>query len=193
MPNPIGPAILALILASSLAWLELVTSKYVRTFFLIRNDWALYGYSLVYGVISAGAVVLWDLIPGLASQGARNLWFRAIVAGVSSKALLHIRLFTLPGGSPFGTESIVNLFEPALLQNIDLNEFNQVRKFVADRAKKYKDLEVVKKTILENLPTLEEVERKSFETDIEKATIVAAMELYLRRFGRANFNMIFPP
>jgi hypothetical protein len=46
--------------------------------------------------------------------------------------------------SPFGTESIVHLFEPALLQNIDLHEFSEVRNFVQIKANKYKDLNKVK-------------------------------------------------
>lgn len=189
----IGPAILAFLLAGSLAWLELVTSKYLRTVFLIKKHWALILYAVIYGLISLLAVLVWDLIPGLTSQGATNPWFRALVAGFSSKALLHIRLFTLPGGSPFGTESIVHLFEPALLQSIDLNEFSEVRKFVQLSANKYNNLLSVKANILGNLPRLDEAERKSFETDIEKATtVVASMEAYLRRFGRANFTRVFP-
>jgi hypothetical protein len=189
----ICPAILAFLLGSSLAWLELVTSKYLRTLFLIKKHWALIVYSLIYGVISSLAVLVWDLVPGLTSQGATNPWFRALVAGFSSKALLHIRLFTFPGGSPFGTESIVHLFEPALLQSIDLNEFSEVRKFVQIKANKYNDLKLVKTEILANLPRLDEAEKKSFETDIEKATtVVASMEAYLRRFGSANFNRVFP-
>lgn len=189
----VGPAILAFLLGSSLAWLELVSSRYLRTLFLIKKHWALIVYSTTYGVISLLAVLVWDLIPGLTSQGATSPWLRALVAGFSTKALLHIRVFTLPGGSPFGTESIVHLFEPALLQNIDLHEFSEVRNFVQIKANKYKDLNKVKTDILANLPRLDDAEKKSFETDIEKATtVVASMEAYLRRFGRGNFSRVFP-
>ena len=202
MVNLIGPALVAFVLATAIAWLELVTSKYPRTIYFIKKHWLLYTYALVYGFLSLLIMFLWDALVkvdavALASPLSTGRWAQSIAVGFSTKALLHIRLFTVSTGSqsvPVGIESFVNLFEPALLQNIDLHEFYKVREFLQPRSEKYKDLDVVKAKILSDLPqSFDGAERTSFATDIEKAlSVIAAMEVYLRRFGRANFNRVFP-
>lgn len=202
MLNLICPAILALILATAVAWLELVTSKYPRTLFLIKDYKLLYVYSFVYGL--AGFLVMLGI--GLFTNGnevqitgpvVTTRWTEALAVGLSTKALLHIRLFTVSTGSqsvPVGIESIVHLFEPTLLQNIDLQEFYKVRQHLRPLSLKYSDLATVKQMILSDLPqSFSGAERMSFETDIETAkNVVMAMEVYLRRFGKANFSRLFP-
>ena len=203
MVNLIGPGLLAFFLAGAIAWVELVTSKYPRTVFFIKNLWLVYLYALVYGTLSL-VIMLgldWLIKAGAIALGGplnSGRWAQSIAVGFSTKALLHIRLFTVSTGSqsvPIGIESFVNLFEPTLLQNIHLYEFNKVREFLQPRSEKYADLNFVKQKILSDLPqTFEAAEKTSFETDIEKAfSVVSAMEIYLRRFGRANFNRVFPP
>jgi uncharacterized membrane protein len=53
----LGPPFLAFVIATFLAFLELVTSKYPRTPFLLRRSLALYGYALVYGLIAFGVTL----------------------------------------------------------------------------------------------------------------------------------------
>lgn len=47
-----GSASLAFAIATCIAWLELVTSKYPRTAALLNKSWKLYVYSMSYGTIS---------------------------------------------------------------------------------------------------------------------------------------------
>jgi hypothetical protein len=199
----IGPAFLAFIIATFIAWLELITSKYPRTFDHLWRCWQLYLYALVYGVISfAGMLGLSQLVKGgaikLEGLFLSSVWFQAIAIGLSTKALLHIRLFTISVGTttfPLGTESVLHTFEPLVLEKIDLFEFNAIRSFIGKRAGDYSDLKAVKETIKFNTPqSLAGLDKKSFEVDVDtKKTVIEAMELYLRRFGRESFNRVFPP
>src|SRR6266571_5245648 len=66
----LGPPVLAFVIASFIAALELITSKYPRTFFLLKRCPALYIYALIYGVI--GLAVMLGL-NNLVSQKAVTL------------------------------------------------------------------------------------------------------------------------
>jgi hypothetical protein len=198
----IGPALLAFTIAALIAWLELITSKYPRTFDHLWKCWLLYLYALVYGVISFGAMLgLMQLVNGgaikLEGVFLSSVWIQAIAIGLSTKALLHIRLFNISVGTtsfPLGTESILHLFEPLVLEKIELYEFNAIRSLIEVRAKSYSVLKSVKEKIKFNIPqSLTGIERKSFEIDVDaKKTVIEAMELYLRRFGRRSFDRVFP-
>lgn len=198
----IGPAFLAFTIAALIAWLELITSKYPRTFDHLWTCWLLYLYALVYGVISFGAMLgLVQLVNGgaikLEGVFLSSVWIQAIAIGLSTKALLHIRLFNISVGTtsfPLGTESILHLFEPLVLEKIELYEFNAIRSLIEVRARSYSVLKSVKDQIKFNIPqSLTGIERKSFEIDVDaKKTVIEAMELYLRRFGRRSFDRVFP-
>lgn len=199
--NLICPALLAFILASLVAWLELITSNYPRTVFFIRKYWALYVYALVYGVVGFAVMLALPLLDiKLEGPLVSNRWMQAVAVGLSTKAFLHIRLFTV-GSAPIGIESIIHLFEPTLLQYIDLEEYFKVKEFLNPRVATYDvpppppALEAVKQRVLAGLPTsFAGAERVSFETDLNKANSIAgAMEVYLRRFGRRLFNQTLPP
>src|SRR5262245_54022133 len=113
MVNLIGPALVAFVLATAIAGLELVTSKYPRTFFFIKKYVWLYLYALVYGLLSFGFMIGLDALMkanAIGFSGPLNTgrWGWSIAVGFSTKALLHIRLFTVSGGSqsfPVGIES----------------------------------------------------------------------------------------
>jgi len=145
----LGPPILAFAIATFLAFLELVTSKYPRTAFLLRKSSALYGYVLVYGLIAFGVTLgIGSLIKAeiikLSGIGLSNPWAQAVAVGVSFKALLHIRLFSVSVGSetfPIGVETLVQLFEPYLLRTIDLDCFNAMEAYIAPRAAARQNLE----------------------------------------------------
>ena len=195
-----GPALLALAIASLVTAIELITSKYPHTAPLIKKCRYLYAYMLIYGLLSFGATLGFDQlfqsgkirIEGIGS----DRWWQAIALGVSTKALLHIRLFSVTAGAqsfPIGTETIVQLFEPWLLDQITLYEFNAVRDYLKPRAARHTDLVQVKADILTNLPpTFSGPERTAFEADINKQTsVVGAMEMYLERFGTRSFDRVF--
>ena len=149
-------ALFAGVLASVITLIELVTSKYPRTcHFLFKKSWKLYTYSIIYGGIAFFFMLLLDSgLIKLEGLGISNIWIQAILVGISTKAFLHIRLFSATIGSqsfPIGMETILLVFEPWLLEEIKLEEFNAVKEFVSNAETKYSSLEVVK-TKLTELP-----------------------------------------
>lgn len=199
----VGPPLLAFGIATLATLLELVTSKYPRTFFLLKRSWALYAYPVIYGVIGFGVTVGLGLfvetgtikVEGL---GLSNPWIQAIAVGLSIKAFLHLRLFSVGIGSqsfPIGVETIVQVFEPWLLRTIELHHFSMSREFLTSRANRYHDLNDVRARITANLPpTFPDQERAAFLADVGRTTTVTeAMELYLAFLGKRNFDRVFPP
>lgn len=179
-----------------------MTSKYPRTIFLVKKCRYLYVYVAIYGLMSFGALLgLNALVEAkkitLEGVGLQSIWVKSIIVGLSTKAFLHISLFSLSVGGkafPLGTETIVQIFEPWLLEEIFLFEFNAVSDFIAHHATRYTDLATVKTTIKGNLPAnFTGPERIGFEADVDaKTSVTAAMEVYLRRFGKRNFTRVFP-
>ncbi|MDZ7264219.1 MAG: hypothetical protein ONB16_06510 [candidate division KSB1 bacterium] len=196
------PAIISFVVGAAVSLLELITSKYPRTFFLLKKSTALYAYTLIYGILSFLVMLIVKSlihakIISLEGIGISNEWIQALVVGVTTKAILHIRLFNITFGRqsfPIGIETFVYLFEPWLLRTIDLDEFNGIRSYIAVYQKKYSDLTDIKNRIKDNIPqTLTGVERKAFITDLtEKDSAMEAMELYLQTFGKRSFERVFP-
>jgi hypothetical protein len=132
------PPLLSFIIGALVAHIELITSKYPRTFFLLKKSFALYAYTLIYGILSFFVMLTLESLTraqiiSLEGIGISNQWIQALIVGVSTKALLHIRFFKVSFGSqsfPVGVETFVFLFEPWLLRTIDLDEFNAVRDFI---------------------------------------------------------------
>ena len=196
------PPLLSFIIGALVAHIELTTSKYPRTFFLLKKSLALHAYTVIYGLLSfILMLVLESLIRakviGMEGFGISNRWIQALIIGVSTKALLHIRLFNVSFGSqsfPVGVETFVFLFEPWLLRTIELDEFNAVREFIAKAEKRYTNLTEVKTDIEDNIPpTLSNPEKAAFLTDLnEKDTVLEVMELYLQSFGKRSFERVFP-
>lgn len=197
-----GAILLALLLACGFTLLELVTSRYPRTFPLLRASWQLWAYGSLYGVI-AGLVTF--ALASLTSAGTITLggiglsspWGQAVAVALSTKAFLHIRFFTIGVGAqsfPVGVESVVQVFEPWMLREIELEEFNAVREYVQPRSARYNDLTTVRTMIRQDLPqSFSPQERVAFEADLDKTTAsVQAMELYLRFVGHRSFNRLFP-
>ncbi len=180
--------------------LSIVTSIYPRTSpFLLRKSWNLYIYSIIYGVL-AFFVMLLIVGSGLVKLegfGTSNIWIQAIIVGISTKAFLHVRLFSVNTDSksfPIGIETILQIFEPWLLTEIDLDEFNIVKEFVDNVEKKHSNLDEVKKKIIENIPSnLPKKDKSAFLLDLDdRKTVSNSMELYLRQFGKKSFNRVFP-
>ena len=197
-----GSAVLAFAVAALVAWLELVTSKYPRTMGFLAKRRKPYLYATVYGAISFFVMLgLHELTAAktvtLEGTWASNPWLQALAIGLSTKALLHIRLFTVTVGSqpfPVGVESVVQLFEPWLLESIDLDEWQDVRAFVVSRAAQYPNRADVEQRILNNLPNYTPEQREAMRLDLSKSISVSdLMQMYLRRFGPGMFDLAFPP
>lgn len=199
-----GPALLALFTASFITLLELITSEYPRTYTLIlRNSKKIYAYSIIYGLIAFGTTLgIASLVDGdfvrLGGPGLANIWIRALAIGFTVKAFLHVRLFTVGISGreqfPIGIETIVQLFEPWLLRDIQIDHFNCIRSYIQPRLATYNNLATVKQTIESNIPTmLPDAERKAFQQDVSQAASVAeAMELYIGFLGLRSLERAFP-
>lgn len=200
----LGAAVGALLIASGITLLELITTEYPRTYpLLLRDSKKIYVYSIIYGAIAFGVTIGIDSLIAsdvvtLEGIGLSNLWIRAVAIGLTVKAFLHIRLFTVGISGrdqfPIGVETIVLLFEPWLLRDIEIDHFNTMRAYIQPRLAKYNDLQNVKQLITDNVPTsLPAEERKAFITDInEKTSIVEAMEKFIRYLGMRSFERAFP-
>ena len=196
----LGAALVAFLIASSIAWLELITSNYPRTYFLIKKCIWLYLYCAAYGLISAGvALFLPFLVDSQQVSGLtfRNPWILAIAVGLVAKAFMHIRFFSVsvgPQSFPVGVETLVQLFEPWFLNNLKLEHFNNVRGFIGPVAKKYPDLSAVKESAKRELPpTFTPEQKAAFKADVDRAESVSeVMNLYLSFMGRKSFTVTFP-
>jgi len=194
--------LVAFAIAVALTWVEFRTSKYPNTGFLIRWSRPLWIYCGIYGLIALGGFLLSDWLISTSALkieglGLKSPYVRAAVLGVSSKAIMQLNIFTVTSGSssfPIGFQTVVQLFEPFLLRLIVLDEFNAVRQFVAPFASKCTDLNAVKTTIKQNIPSsLSAQERAAFENEIDKDTQVRdGMERFLRFLGKRTFERVFP-
>lgn len=192
----LGP-LLAAVVAFVVVLTELLTSKYPRTIFLVSRCSHLYWYGLIYAVIAAG--ICW-LIPNLPVAGVNtsNMWIRALVVGVAVKAFLHIRLFSVsvgPGKTvPVGIETVVQLFEPWLLTEIDLCQFNNEGAFLGPREAKYPVIADTRSTALNGIPGVFADDLKAaMRTDLANAlTVRAILSAFLKYVGRRTFEQTFP-
>src|SRR5882762_2908990 len=99
----LAPALLSLAIAFLIAWLELVTSKYPRTLFQVKKCRTLYYYALIYGSVSFAAMLgLNQLVKSgtvkLEGLFLSSVWAQSVVIGLSTRALLHIRIFNISVG-----------------------------------------------------------------------------------------------
>jgi hypothetical protein len=195
-------AAVAFLVAFAVVGLELVTSKYPYTAFVLTpiKCWACYLYVFIFAVIAAGIVLALDYLEAekilrLEGVGLGTKVGEAIYVGVAVKALLNIRIFDTRSGTPVGIASLVQIFEPWLLNQLALQEWNAVREFVSPRARKYEDLTQVRRRIRENMPPhLDEEENKALELDVEEKLeeVPEIMERYLKKTGRRTFKRVFP-
>jgi hypothetical protein len=195
----LGPFVVAFATASIITGLELVTSKYPGTWFLVIRDPAFLLYIALYGILAVAGFWLLDALVAaekikLEGLGLSSPWVKALYVGIAVKALLHINIAKV-GTTPIGLELAVQLFEPQLLRTILLNEFSAVREYVAPYAAKYPGLPMVQAKIKANIPpSLPAAERAAFENDIDHApNEQIALEKFLGFLGRRTFNRVFPP
>lgn len=194
-------ALLAFAIAGLICFLELVTSKYPRTTFLVLKCKALYAYCLIYAALAALIVQLLPVLGGqlqIEGLGAGNRWVEAVMVGVATKAFLHIRLFsvtTAPGRTfPVGFESLIALVEPWLLQTIDLHHFAEARSFLRDRVARHPDHARVLEAALAGIPpTFNPADKAAIRTDLAAAAgAEGVLGVYLSYCGRKALDSVFP-
>ena len=198
------PPFVAFFIAYFFTVLELITSEYPRTYSFIFKKASLHGYGVIYGLFAFIIVIVLDSLQKSGSikiegLGLSNIWWKAILIGLSTKGFLKIKLFTVNVGTnpfPIGIDSIVQIFEPWLLETIRLNEYNEVRKYLEKKVNQYGNLNIedLKKKMKSNIPrTLKDKDKKVFKLDLsEAAESIDAMELYLASFGKESLERVFP-
>ena len=197
------PSILSAILAFGISVSELLTGTYARTYFLVLRSTWLYVYAVIYGLLGFFGMFLLDFLTAsklvtLQGVGLSSAWVQALIVGISIKAFLHIRLFNVNTGTsnvPIGVETVVQIFEPWLLRQIQLDHFNALRALIGPRAAKYTDLHSVKTTILANVPSeFSAIERAALKSDVDNAAdVTQAMQALLYYLGKRTFERVFPP
>ncbi len=201
MFDDVSQALLTFLVAYSISTLELVTSKYPKTFRLFFfKSWSLHIYSCIYGVLAFTlALILKELIASKVVQisglGLSNPWVLAVFVGIFSKAFLKTRIYTLTINSttlPIGLDTIVHVFEPFLLHHIDLDNFNAVKEFIQEY--NHFTLKAVKDRVKKNIPNnlSNDAANQAFLLDVNASIDpLYIMELYLYQYGIKTFKRVF--
>lgn len=198
-----GCCLVAFGVGSGVTLLELTTTQYPHTYFLIRRSFFYWLYGCIYGGLAAIAYYLLDVLKAegfvtIEGIGVDNPLVQAAVLGFSTKALLHIRLWSVgtgPDPFPVGTETLVQLFQPWILMKIRIFEWNGVSTYLVPKAEKYADdgLETIKAKLNADLPPLEEQARVALAADIVRCNSISdCFALYLRRAGQEALNRQYP-
>ena len=183
---------LAFGVAAVVTALELITSKFPQTYKFVLNSRWFYCYVLIYGALGAAALALLPyFIDHVDEKGGIliNLWLRAGLVGLSIKAFLHIRIFTVspkPGQSiPVGLETIVQLFEPWMTRQIENHHFDGVTDFIAARARRCRSVAKARRLARANIPnTFDNHDRAALLNDIKRAaTSRDVIENYMQYVG----------
>ena len=200
----LGPALVALLVASMVTATELITSDYSGTFFTVRRSLSLYAYSLIYGALALIIVIVGIGFFQIQVVGISNPWVQAMIIGLGIKAVLHIRLFSVTKNReadplPIGSETIVQIFEPHLKRMIGQDETDGLHKFLDPRVSRYPDPNDIKARIIRNLDRhITKADRTAFLQDLEdklsdpNGGIYDAMVLYLAFMGKKNLERVFP-
>lgn len=200
-----GPPVLALIVGSVIAALDLVSTKYPRTRSFLASSRSLIYYSLLYGIISVVVMLALDAyvtaqVVSLPGVDLDNPWLTAISVGLAVKAFLTINIYTVRTGPgeedkmPIGLSTITKLIEGLFLFDIDVHESNAVRKHVQTRLGTYNALADVKKTIKGNLPNFySDQANVAYAVDVDNfSSIKDALASYLRYVEIRMFDSVFP-
>jgi hypothetical protein len=197
--------LLAFFVASIFTLTELLSNEYAMTFSFLRRSKSLYAYGAAYGFCSIA--FLWclqyfGLYSCLITTLLGNSWAQAIVIGLITKALLHVSIFRADS-IPIGLETFSHIFEPRLLKQIALDEYNVRQRYISAAQVRYPNLDVVLDLIVQNIPDLdhiadvflEDLNYKlfvEFSEEPDHVKIKFAMDSYLVEFGKQTFERTFP-
>jgi hypothetical protein len=198
---PPGMLGVAFAVAALVTAVELLTSQYPRTAqFALKSIW-FYVYVIIYGLLAAVALAILPLVGDqvtIEGVGASNPWIKALLTGFSVKAVLHIRIFSVttgPGQSfPVGLESFVQLFEPWMLRELELDHYATQSAFIRPRAAGFPNVTAAQTQAKGNPPPgLAPPVKAAFEADVDQAAnpgqVIAA---YLKYSGIKLTKSTFP-
>ena len=198
--------ILTFLVAFVFTLTELLSNEYPMTFRFLKKSKSLYGYGASYGLTSIA--FLWTmhylgLYSCLMTTIFGNIWVQAIVMGLITKALLHVSIFRADS-IPIGLETFANIFEPRLLKQIGLDEYNARQRFVRATQARYPILDVVLALMTQNVPRNDLILAETFLADLDyklfvefsgesdETKIIFAMNMYLVEFGIQTFEITYP-
>jgi hypothetical protein len=178
-------------------------------FAFARNSPALWGYGLIYGVLSVFFFLFLnnELINiSISASGAakplseefKSLAF-AIFAGVSIKSLLNISFYNarVDGKTfPVGFATVVKIFEPQLLKSLESDHFINYDSFLKMAVEKtshlsIQDIHNVMRNTVDSMLTTSEVSGFLMGLAATKNPR-ESLSLYLKVFGRKIFCHTFP-
>jgi hypothetical protein len=181
---------------------ELYFTKYPNTIELfIKKTSKIYAYSFMYGI--AGVVLMLIMlffvdVQVLATDTPfSNIYIQAVLVGLTVKGLLEINFFSFRVGSqsvPAGLKTLTQIFDPYFSKQLDLEEYNYSKEYVDQRAAKYQELDKIQKSIKDNAHAgLNDQDFQVFLIDLSRnETPSEALRFYLERFGKKNFDRVFP-
>lgn len=202
----LGHYLLAFLVAFVFTLTELLSNQYAMTFRFLRKSISLYAYGAAYGFSSIA--FLWcmqyfGLYSCLVTTILGNTWIQAIVIGLITKALLHVSIFRADS-IPIGLETFAHIFEPRLLRQIALDEYDARKRYIGTAQARYQDLDDVLHRITQNIPQsvdqdlsesfLEDLRYKlfiEFDGESDETKIGFAMDNYLVVFGVQTFVRTF--
>lgn len=201
------PSVLAGVIATAITLLELITGSYRKTHFLLWRPpqlWLMLVYVLVYGVIAFGLMTVIDVLIAnkyitLEGLGTNSPWIRAVIVGLTVRALMQITFFNVAVGAgtlPIGIATFTQLYEPMLLESLSQGVWNAGRNYLQPYADRYPNVADVRTMIADNLPpppTLSVERRAALLADIAmKTSVVEIFETYLNVAGRGTLVRVFP-
>ncbi len=200
--------VLAFLVAFVFTLSELLSSKYAMTFSFLKKSKSLYFYGALYGLFSVFFFYGLDTVgiySCLVIPILSNIWVQAAVTGLVTKALLHVNILRVDS-VPIGFETLVYIFEPRLLWQIALDEYDARQIFIRDTRNRYPNFEDGLARISENIPRsidseladsfLEDLDYKiyvEYTGESDEARLIFAMDLFLVTYGMQSFKRAFPP
>jgi hypothetical protein len=132
----------------------------------------------------------------LEGPGVESVWVRAVVVGITVRALMNLTLFNVTnsvGTTPVGVSILVQLYEPMLLESLQTAVWNDTRQFLNPYAKAV-NFGAAQAAIAANLPSTLSKERKAAllsEIALKNPSVLEALEDYFGAVGRNTFTATF--
>lgn len=194
-------ALLAGGVASVITLVELITSKYPHTYPWLWRCWPLWLYVAIYGVIAFGLMFGVDYLISSRQITLQGLlidspWVQAIAIGITTKALMQITFFNVGGlnPTPIGIASITQIFEPWLLERLQITVWIAVRESVQPHSRKFPDVQKVVEMIENKVPPSWSKEKSATVLAEMKALATSEEVMYLlvNYSGREMLQHVFP-
>jgi hypothetical protein len=125
------------------------------------------------------------------------VWLRALLLGLTTKALLKVNFYTFSIGTDkrsIGPELLLNYFEPDLLRQIVWDEDQARKRFIRASPAAQLQLNVIQDVIRQNIPkNLSQAERAAFDVELTTARRPEeALQVFLGFAGPTTFSRVFP-